>query len=136
MTKANDCCIANTRFYFNIIPSAVNNRFSRVNEVKDILFNDLDKPDQQLQEISFFGLENREFASLNIINKTAIIRINNGAPRVYFADPYASIKIERNSEAIYKKICIGDKSNSTNKKIVPLQEGDIITISHGDLGDF
>ncbi|MBO1137576.1 putative mucin/carbohydrate-binding domain-containing protein [Enterococcus faecalis] len=106
----------------------VNNLTS--NEVKDILLNALDKAYQQLQEISFLGLGNKEFASLTVINKTAILRINSGSPHVYFADPYASIKIERNSKVIYKKIFIGDKSNSTNKEIISLQEGDVLTIIH------
>ncbi|WP_225600196.1 putative mucin/carbohydrate-binding domain-containing protein [Enterococcus faecalis] len=101
-----------------------------LSEEKEILLQNLEEAYNQLQEMLFLGLGDWRFASLDIINGTAILRINNGAPHFYFSNSYARITVVRKSAILYDKQFIGNKNILSEKEIIPLQEGDIINISH------
>lgn len=84
----------------------------------------------QLQEFTFRGLGNNTFATFDISNGLATIRINSGKPHVYFSDRYASISIIKQGKEIYNKEFIGDKNYLSETNTVSLETGDLVTITH------
>jgi len=84
----------------------------------------------QLQEFTFRGLGDWTFATFDVSNGLATIRINSGQPHSYFTDRYASISITRNGKTIYNKEFIGNQSYSSGTNIVSLETGDLIIVTH------
>lgn len=85
----------------------------------------------QLQEITFGGLGNWLFATVDVSNGQAVIRISKGTPHSYFNYPYASIQINRGNEQVYFKEFVGDRYMEKNEeKIISLKDGDIVTLMH------
>ncbi|EPH85028.1 putative mucin/carbohydrate-binding domain-containing protein [Enterococcus faecalis] len=84
----------------------------------------------QLQEFTFRGLGDWTFATFDVSNGLATIRINSGQPHVYFTDRYASISITRNGKTIYNKEFIGNQSYSSETNTLSLETGDLIIVTH------
>ncbi|MDQ8448596.1 toxin Cry1Ac domain D-VI-related protein [Enterococcus faecium] len=97
---------------------------------KEALLNKLETAFNQLQEITFGGLSDWHFATLDVSNSHALIRINNGKPHSYFNTPYASILVNRGDKEIYKKDFVGDINHQKETIELSLQEGDIMTLMH------
>ncbi|HFD0554424.1 TPA: putative mucin/carbohydrate-binding domain-containing protein [Enterococcus faecium] len=97
---------------------------------KEALLNKLETAFNQLQEITFGGLSDWHFATLDVSNSHALIRINNGKPHSYFNTPYASILVNRGDKEIYKKDFVGDINHQKETIELGLQEGDIMTLMH------
>lgn len=99
---------------------------------KENLLNQLEKAYNQLQELTFQGLGDRIFATMDVINSVATIRTYSGKPHVYFSNTYASIVISRHGKNIYGQSYKGDCNYSSNIDSIPLQEGDIVNIMHSE----
>lgn len=97
---------------------------------KNNLLSKLENAFSQLQEITFGGISNRHFATLDVSNSLATIRTNSGVPHNYFSDVYASIEINRGDTQLYKKDFIGTHSLEKKTETIDLQEGDTLTLTH------
>lgn len=97
---------------------------------KSALLDKLENAFNQLQEFTFKGLGDWEFATLNVSNNLATINITSGKPHSYFSEVYASIQITRNGKIIYNQEFIGDQNNTSEEKSIALETGDLVTITH------
>ncbi|MEC5317305.1 toxin Cry1Ac domain D-VI-related protein [Enterococcus casseliflavus] len=97
---------------------------------KSALLDKLEKAFNQLQEFTFKGLGDWDFATLNISNNLATIQIASGRPHSYFSEAYASIQITRDGKTIYNHDFIGDQSSTAEEKSITLETGDLVTITH------
>ena len=102
---------------------------------KSALLAKVENAYNQLQEFTFRGLGNWTFATFDVTNGQATIRINSGKPHVYFSDQYASISITRRGKEIYNKAFIGNKNYSSEINTVSLETGDLVTITHREAND-
>lgn len=99
---------------------------------KSALLTKVENAYNQLQEFTFRGLGDWTFATFDVTNGLATVRINSGKPHVYFAERYASISITRNGKIIYSKEFIGDKNYSSETNTISLETGDVINITHSE----
>lgn len=113
--------IDQARQYVNALPES---------EEKEVLLNKLEMAFNQLQEITFGGLSDWYFATLDVSNGHAVIRVNNGTPHCYFNTPYASVLVNRGDKQVYKKDFVGDINYQKETIELCLQEGDTITLMH------
>ncbi|EMF0203395.1 viral enhancin protein, partial [Enterococcus hirae] len=97
---------------------------------KSVLLVKVENAYNQLQEFTFRGLGDWTFATFDVTNGVATIRINSGKPHVYFSDRYASISITRNGKTIYNKEFIGDQSYPSETNTISLETDDLVTITH------
>ncbi|MEB5927561.1 toxin Cry1Ac domain D-VI-related protein [Enterococcus faecalis] len=97
---------------------------------KAALLIKLENAYNQLQEFTFRGLGDWTFATVDVSNGLATIRINSGQPHVYFTDRYASISITRNGKTMYNKEFIGNQSYSSETNTLSLETGDLIIVTH------
>lgn len=105
-------------------------------EQKQLLLQKLATAFEGLQEITFGGYYNWTFATLDVSNSVATIRIYAGQPHWgYGTSKYATINISRNEQTIYEKDFIGEKSNEEEFKQIPLEDGDIVIITHLEAND-
>ena len=102
---------------------------------KIALLSKLKEAYNQLQEFTFRGLGDWTFATFDVANGMATIRINSGKPHVYFEDQYASISITRNGSVIYDKKFIGNQHYSSEMNTISLENGDLISITHKEPND-
>ncbi|PCE02221.1 viral enhancin protein [Enterococcus hirae] len=102
---------------------------------KSALLTKLENAYNQLQEFTFRGLGDWTFATLDVANEQATIRINSGKPHSYISYQYASISITRQEKEIYNKVFIGDKNYSSEINRVSLETGDLVTIKHIEAND-
>lgn len=102
---------------------------------KSALLTKLENAYNQLQEFTFRGLGDWTFATLDVANEQATIRINSGKPHSYISYQYASISITRQEKEIYNKVFIGDKNYSYEINRVSLETGDLVTIKHIEAND-
>ncbi|MFS1046757.1 toxin Cry1Ac domain D-VI-related protein [Enterococcus faecium] len=101
------------------------------NEQKQILLNKLTNAFNQLQEFTFNGYYDVTFATMDVANSIATIRIEARQPHsVYGNKVYATISINRNGTNIYSKEFIGEENNAALTKQVSLEDGDTVTITH------
>ncbi|GAA0122001.1 putative mucin/carbohydrate-binding domain-containing protein [Clostridium faecium] len=74
--------------------------------------------------------------TLDLSSNEANIDIKKGAPHVYFDDSYASLSIkDNNGNIVYTKDFIGNKSNESLVKNIPIKTGYYITIKHQESKD-
>ncbi|MFQ6835536.1 MAG: toxin Cry1Ac domain D-VI-related protein [Enterococcus faecalis] len=120
---------------FDIMQKDINHAKKYVNALpeskeKSALLVKIENAHNQLQEFTFRGLGDWTFATFDVANGQATIRINAGKPHVYFSDRYASILITRQGKEIYSKEFIGDKNYPSETNTVSLETGDLVTIAH------
>lgn len=91
------------------------------------LYELINKASNMVQQISLYGLGNNNFANLVHYaddSQRTVLMINSGQPHSYFKDTYATIVIkDQNSQEIYKKEFVGNKSNKQENVNVILKNG-------------
>lgn len=101
------------------------------NEQKQNLLKKLTNAFNQLQEFTFNGYYDVTFATMDVANSVATIRIEGRQPHSPYGNTvYATININRNGTNIYSKEFIGEENNAALTKQVSLEDGDIVTITH------
>lgn len=118
-----------------LMQSDINQVKSQVNKLpnsseKKQLLKKIDVAFNQLQEFSFKGLGNWEFARLDVASGVATIRTYSGTPHSYFNDCYACIIIKRYGSTILDKKYIGNQNYPSKIESVELKDGDEIMITH------
>lgn len=101
------------------------------NEQKQNLLKKLTNAFNQLQEFTFNGYYDVTFATMDVANSVATIRIEGRQPHSPYGNTvYATISINRNGTNIYSKEFIGEENNAALIKQVSLEDEDTVTITH------
>ncbi|EMF0383163.1 enhancin family protein, partial [Enterococcus hirae] len=93
-------------------------------------------PKASTQSFTLKGYDNTTFAQISVANSNLHLQTFAVQPHWgFYGDTYASLQIKRGTQDVYKKSFVGNQKLTAEQKDIPLQDGDIVTITHREAND-
>ncbi|MGN8981014.1 putative mucin/carbohydrate-binding domain-containing protein [Enterococcus villorum] len=107
---------------------------------KDELWTKLEKAynavSDQAQGFTLKGYYDRVFAQISVAKNNFHLQTLALQPHSrFYSEVYASIKITRGDQTIFSKDFVGEQPLAAEQKDIPLQNGDMVTITHREAND-
>ncbi|WP_285698418.1 putative mucin/carbohydrate-binding domain-containing protein, partial [Enterococcus hirae] len=109
---------------------------------RDQLWNKLEKAynaisvQAETQGFTLKGYDNTTFAQISVARSNLHLQTLAVQPHWgFYGDTYASLQIKRGTQVVYQKNFVGNQKLTAEQKDIPLQNGDIVTITHREAND-
>ena len=90
----------------------------------------------ETQGFTLKGYYDRTFAQISVVNSTLHLQTMAVEPHSrFYSDIYASLQVKRRTQVVYQKDFVGNQKLTAEQKDIPLQDGDIVTITHREAND-
>ena len=93
-------------------------------------------PKASTQSFTLKGYDNTTFAQISVANSNLHLQTFAVQPHwCFYGDTYASLQVKRRRQVVYQKDFVGNQKLTAEQKDIPLQDGDIVTITHREAND-